>query len=131
MSENLVTGWKVPSEERNRLLAVFPARFPDIVADHVTLRAGTNGNTPLPGRVSGLIVGATDDAAGVQALIVEVAGETSRSDGGTYHITWSLDRAAGRTARESNEVIARRGWQRLPHAIAVRLEPDRWPRSGR
>ena len=32
-----------------------------------------------------------DSGEGIQALVCEVDGTTKRPDGGTYHITWSLD----------------------------------------
>ena len=50
-----------------------------------------------------------------------IGGTTERPDGSTYHITWSL--APGRRAWESNPVIARSGWSRLPQPIPIRLEP--------
>ena len=44
------------------------------------------------------------------AMVVRIGGTTDRQGGGTYHITWSLDREAGRRAKESNDVIAELGW---------------------
>lgn len=120
-----ITGWKLPDAERARLLERFAARFPDLVAHHVTLDSGAAADTPLPLETSGEVVGEIDDGAGVQALVVRIGGTTDRPDGSTYHITWSLDRAAGREARESNEVIARLGWRPLAAPIAIRLDPAR------
>jgi hypothetical protein len=54
-------------------------------------------------------------------MVVEIDGTTDRPGGGTYHITWSL--ADGRKAKESNDVLAAKGWQRLDEAIAVKLDP--------
>lgn len=127
MALDCVTGWKLPHEERTRLLAMIPPRFPVIVADHVTLRSGTSADTPLPRETSALVVGEIDDGEGVQALLVGFAGGMSRADGGTYHITWSL--AAGREAKESNDVIARLGWRALPAPVPIMLQPARWPRG--
>jgi hypothetical protein len=53
--------------------------------------------------------------------VVRIGGTIDRPDGSTYHITWSL--GPGRQAKESNEVIARRGFTWPPAAIPVRLEP--------
>ena len=125
MAKRSVVGWKLDPDERKALLGRFPALFPDIVADHVTLQAGTD-DTPLPTEQSGEIVGETDDGAGVQALVVAIGGTTRRPDGGVWHISWSLDKAAGREAKESNEVIARLGWQPLAHAVPLRLIPARF-----
>lgn len=120
-----VTGWKLPATERERLLERFEARFPDLIAHHVTLDSKADTDTPLPLETSGEVVGEIDDGAGVQALVVRIGGTTDRPGGGTYHITWSLDRAAGREARESNDVIAKLGWRPLAEPIAIKLEPAR------
>ena len=56
--------------------------------------------------------------------MVELDGTTDRPDGSTYHITWSL--GPGRTARESNDVLRDKGWERLPERVAVTLEPARF-----
>jgi hypothetical protein len=128
MTRDSVTGWKLPREERDRLLQVVPPLFVNLVADHVTLRTGTGSDTPLPQETSGVVAGEIDDGEGVQALVVEIGGGTARGDGGTYHITWSL--AAGRKAKESNDVIGRLGWRPLPAPVAIGLQPARWARSG-
>ena len=56
--------------------------------------------------------------------MVEIDGTTDRPDGSTYHITWSL--GPGRKARESNDVLRDPGWEPLPAAINVDLEPARF-----
>jgi hypothetical protein len=113
------TGWLVDPDQRDALLARFPAAYSRVVAHHVTLKFGDAEAKP-PGEVAAEIVGAADDGRGVQALVVAIDGSVARPDGGTFHITWSL--AEGREARESNEVIAR-GWTRLAEAVVVRLRP--------
>ena len=70
-----------------------------------------------------------DDAAGVQAMVVRIGGSERRPDGGTWHITWSLDRAKGRKAGESNDVIARLGWRDIVPPVPIRLKPARFPAS--
>lgn len=121
----LITGWKLPEPVRDRLLDRFVPRYLCLVADHVTLRFGTDDDTPLPSERSARVVGVADDGAGVQALVVEIAGTTDRGDGSHFHITWSL--AEGRAARESNDVL-KSGWQALDLPIAIELEPARWCR---
>jgi hypothetical protein len=113
-------GWSVDRRERETLLRRFPPRYPNVVADHVTLKFGDVRAIP-PTDTWGEIVGEADDGAGVQALVVSIRGTTERPDGSTYHITWSL--AAGRQAKESNDVIARLGWRDLPEPVRVSLEP--------
>jgi hypothetical protein len=127
MRRRYVTGWTLAEADRARLLLQFTPLFPDVVADHVTLRTGTDGDTPLPSETEGEIVGEIDDGEGVQTLVVRIGGTTSREDGSTYHITWSLDRASGRRAVESNAVLARLGWRALPEPIPLALTPAHFP----
>jgi hypothetical protein len=115
-----VAGWLLHPEDRDRLMAVFPPAYPEMVAHHVTLRSGVPQDFPLPTETESFVVGVADDGLGVQALVVEIGGTTRRPDGSTYHITWSL--GPGRRAVDSNDVIRERGWTtRERHR--VRLEP--------
>lgn len=111
MARTGVVGWLLPEAERARLLERFPPAYPDVIAHHVTLEAGVDEDRPLPKPRDGCIVGIADDGRGVQALVVEIAGTTERPDRSTYHITWSLDQKAGRTAIQSNDVIREHGWK--------------------
>lgn len=119
-----VVGWKLDPDCRADLLETIPARYQKAVADHVTLVAKVATNTPLPGPVIAQAVGHADDGKGVQALVIEIEGETDRPDGSTYHITWSLE--PGRKAVESNDVIAACGWRALPGPLPIRLTPGRF-----
>src|SRR6185503_20166601 len=119
-----VTGWKLPQEERSALLERFPPKYDDVIADHVTLRAGASPDTPLPPRPEARIVGHADDGESLECLVVELDGTTDRPDGSTYHITWSL--GPGRKARESNDVLREQGWEPLPERLPVTLEPARF-----
>lgn len=126
MARRWVTGWKLAPDDRDRLLVRFKPLFADVIADHVTLRTGTDRKTLLPCETHGEVVGETDDGTGVQALVVKIGGTTNRCDGSTYHITWSIDRARGRRAVESNDVIARLGWRCLAEPVPIRLRPARF-----
>jgi len=120
-----VTGWKLPPDERETLLARFPAKYENVVADHVTLRVGATPDTPLPRKPdSARIIGRADDGDSLECLVVEMDGTTDRPDGSTYHITWSL--GPGRKARESNDVLRDQGWEHVDAAIDVELEPARF-----
>lgn len=116
----MFVGWALDRDERAELLARFPAKYPNAVADHVTL-AFKPTRPKLPSETRGEIVGEADDGAGVQAMVVKIGGTTDRPDGSTYHITWSL--ADGRRAVESNDVIRAHGWRALPVPVPIRLEP--------
>ena len=119
-----VTGWKLPREEREQLLARFPPKYANIVADHVTLRTGATSATPLPRKADARIVGRADDGESLECLVVALGGTTDRPDGSTYHITWSL--GPGREARESNDLLREQGWEHLPAPIDIELEPARF-----
>ena len=119
-----VTGWKLPRDERERLLQRFPPKYDNVVADHVTLRTGATAQTPLPPVPEALVVGRGDDNDSLECLVVDLDGTTDRPDGSTYHITWSL--GPGRKARESNDVLRDRGWQRIDRPIDIELDPARF-----
>ena len=120
-----VIGWKLDPGQREELLARFPAAYSKAIADHVTLKAKVHGGSPVPGPAQARIVGRADDGAGVEAMVVELDGTTNRPDGGTFHITWSLQ--PGRKAKESNDVIREKGWQRWPEPVPVMLQPASFP----
>jgi len=120
-----VTGWKLPRNERGRLLQQFPPKYENVIADHVTLRVGATPETPLPRKPDHpRIVGRGDDGASLECLVVEMNGTTDRPDGSTYHITWSLGPA--RKERESNDVLRDDGWTYLDAPIDIELEPARF-----
>ena len=119
-----VTGWKIPRDQREQLLQLFPPLYADVIADHVTLRIGATPKTPLPRKPEARIVGRADDGESLECLVVELDGTTDRPDGSTFHITWSLE--PGRKARESNEVLRNLGWRPIDAAIPVELEPARF-----
>ena len=119
-----VTGWKVRREDRERLLEQFPPRYGNVVADHVTLRAGACADTPLPREVDAQVIGRADDGDSLECLVVAIDGTTDRPDGSTYHITWSL--GPGREARESNDVLRDQGWAHVQAPVELRLDPARF-----
>lgn len=121
-----VTGWKLEEEERRLLLERFPPRWPDVLADHITLDAQASAHDPLPVAWKAEIVGNISDGAGLEAMVVAIDGTTARPDGSSYHITWSLDRSRGRKPVESNQVIAVRGWHPLVKPIPIRIIPARF-----
>jgi hypothetical protein len=118
-----VIGWLLAEDDRAKLLQQFPPKFEKTVAHHVTLKSEAERD-PLPNDVEAEVVGHTDDESGVEAMVVAIDGTTDRPDGSTYHMTWSL--GDGRRARESNDVIRERGWQKLDQPIPVKLQPGRF-----
>lgn len=119
-----VTGWKLPQDDRERLLGQFPPKYANVIADHVTLRVGATRETPLPRKPNARVVGRADDGDSLECLVVELDGTNDRPDGSTYHITWSL--GPGRKARESNDVLRDQGWEHLDAPVDIELEPARF-----
>jgi hypothetical protein len=122
-------GWLLNPKTRERLLHRYLPTYESVVAHHVTLSSGIASDAGIPEHTRGTIVGRVDDGNGVEALIVAIGGTTSRPGGGTYHITWSLDRTANREARESNDAIARLGWQPVAEPEEIELMPAFWERE--
>lgn len=119
-----VTGWKLPRDERERLLQRFPPRYENVVADHVTLNVGATAGTPLPRQVEAHVIGRADDGSSLECLVVRIDGSAGRPDGSTYHITWSLGR--NRRARESNDVLRAMHWEHFDKPIPIKLDPARF-----
>lgn len=119
-------GWLLPEPERAKLLGLIPPVYPDVIAHHVTLAHGVDEADPLPTETSATVVGVTDDREGIQTLVVEIGGTTDRPDGWTYHITWSLDREHGYTAKMSKDAILACGWTPVT-PIPVALRPMFFP----
>ena len=122
MDARRIDGWKLLRADRRALLRRFPPRYRSVVAEHVTFMPGPDG-APMPEADRAEVVGRADDGAGVEALVVAIAGSTARPDGSTWHVTWSL--AAGRAAKESNDVIAAHGWESV-EPIPIALERSWW-----
>jgi hypothetical protein len=120
-----VVGWLLDEAERKALLARFPPLYTDVIAHHVTLQANAPAKAPLPAEAEAEIVGEADDGRGLQALVVRVGDTTRRPDGGTYHITWSLDRSRGRKPVHSNDVIGTQGWTACT-PVPISLKPARF-----
>jgi hypothetical protein len=120
-----VIGWKLDRAERAELLTRFPPRYADTVADHVTLQADAEGRS-LPQPADAEIVGRADDGDSLECLVVAIDGTTARPDGSVFHITWSLDKASGRKARESNDVLREQGWTAIEEPVPINLDPARF-----
>lgn len=121
-----IDGWKLDRAARAKLLERFPPRYAEPVADHITFMPGPDG-AAMPPADHCTLVGQADDGAGVQAMVVTIAGSTERPDGSTYHVTWSL--GPGRKAVESNDVIRAHGWDALAEPVRVPVTPDWWPKG--
>ena len=115
-----VIGWKLDRSERDTLIERFPPRYPNVIADHVTLQSEA-ASEPIPDPVEARIVGRADDGDSLEAMVLAIDGTVDRPDGSIFHITWSL--GPGRRARESNDVLREKGWGRLAKPVPITLQP--------
>lgn len=98
------TGYELTNNAHYQLLGHIEPLFPDVIAHHVTYEYGVYEQLPPDTNLVRVYAVANNDK--VQTALVKVNGETERPDGGTFHITLSLDKAAGAKAKDSNGVIA-------------------------
>jgi excinuclease UvrABC nuclease subunit len=107
---------------RSLLLEKFPPKFPDTIAHHVTFEFGVPEGAEAPHEAKVTVVGYAADES-LEAVVVSVGGESIRSDGGTYHVTLSLDRSKGRRPSDSNQVIEAKGWTKIDPPFEIRVTP--------
>lgn len=100
-------------DSRNRVLAAFGTKYPDVIAHHITLTFGV----PEPeedimkafnsvfndGEVK--VTGYADDGK-VEVLIVSINGTTIRADDKFSHLTLSIDRSKGAKPVHANNVLS-------------------------
>ena len=87
----MYTAYVLTDEARDMLLEKFPPKYPKGIAHHVTVEFGVPEGTEPPPEAEVKVVGEADSGDGLQTLVVMVDGSTKRPDGGTFHITWSLN----------------------------------------
>lgn len=110
-------GWKLDEVSREELLRFFPPTFPDVIAHHVTLETDRRH---IPERAEIEIVGYVCSDT-IETMVVAVNGQTTRPDGGVYHITWSIDRESGATPAQAGD-LAKQGWE-YRHPCGVSAVP--------
>ena len=93
-------------KSRKSVLQEFPPLFDKFFAHHVTYQFGVSHTTPLPDQPTSvkLVQEVIDEELNVQCFVVEVNGSTRRPDGGTFHLTFSLDPAVSKP-KDSNQAI--------------------------
>lgn len=98
---------------REVLLKRFPPKFDSVVAHHITNLFGVpkQDNRPFGQRFMFTVVGYACNER-IEALVVSRDGGTHRPDGGTYHITLSLDKDQGARPVHSNDLI-KQGYKRV------------------
>lgn len=110
------TVYVLSPEARVKLLKAFPPKYPEVMANHITVDFGVPETAPEPPRADIEILGYAGTDDGLEALVVAVGGCIQRSDGSLYHITLSLDREAGYAPKDSNNLVIKKwfsgDWER-------------------
>lgn len=86
------TAYALSQDTRQSLLTKFPPKYQKFIGSHITYQFGIKPtDTELPPQAQIKVIGYIDSGDGLEALVVSVNGSTTRPDGKTFHITWSLD----------------------------------------
>lgn len=113
-------GYELTQQARSELMAHIEPMHPDVIAHHVTHDFGVYESLPPDTNTVRVTAMASNDK--VQAAIVKVNGTTVREYGDSfYHITISIDRAAGGKPNDSNALVKdSKNWQAVdPFNLAV------------
>ena len=102
----MYTSYELTPKSKKFLLNKFPPKHEKHIGTHVTHEFGVKKETNTPPTANVIVVGYQNDPNGIEALIVSVNGNTTRPDGGVYHITWSLDPEKFKPV-DSNNLISR------------------------
>ena len=114
------TCYLLDESSRSRLKAFFPPRW-DFIGHHITVDYGVPPGHPLPEGKDFRVIGYAVEE-GLECLVVTVDGTTVRPDGKVYHVTWSLDRSAGKKPVMSNNLL-RNGWVDVEE-IVIQASPS-------
>ena len=104
---------------RNELLNLFKPQYADVICHHVTYDFAKKGAAMPPVAHTAHVVGYADSGDGLEALVVEINGTTTRPDGKLFHITLSLDRAAKKKPFDSNNLVSKGFDHVSPFSIQV------------
>lgn len=99
----MFTGYLLTDESRNKLLKIFPPKYSNVIAHHITEKYGVDKNHAAPPAPESCQVVGYINESGVEALLVAINGSVERKDGSKYHITWSLDK--GKKPVETNKYV--------------------------
>jgi len=114
-------GYLLTERGRSHLLAHVDPVHADVIAHHVTHEYGVYESLPPETHTARATAVASNDK--VQAVIVKINGSTARADGSFYHVTVSIDRAAGAKPVDSNALIKdSRNWTAI-EPFDIEVEP--------
>ena len=122
----------IDDKSRQKLLKIFPPKYPDVIAHHITHAFGVSDKEPLPAQPENVVVRGYHDSGAIQVLVVEVDGRKNQGldTSNFYHITLSLDRAQGVTPKNSNDILQKivsnggeEALRNLPAPIEISVTP--------
>lgn len=100
----MYTAYALTEKTRKVLHILYPPKYPEFIGHHITEKFGVPSDASPPDEpVLVQVVGYIDNGDGVEGFTVEIDGTSDRPDGGTYHITWSIDRDKGYKPFNTNE----------------------------
>ena len=114
------SAYLLTEESRQKLIASFPPLFPELIAHHITYKFP---DTIEPPPITEALVIGHCQGKSIECLVVSLDGSHQRPHGGTFHITFSLDRSAGAKPVHSNKIL-KKGWLTLPQAIQIEVLPQ-------
>lgn len=115
----MYTGYEIEPGSRQKIMDLFPPKYPDFLGHHITEQFGVKDGEapPQPKRV--LLIGYIDNGEDVEGFLVEVDGEVNRPSGGKYHLTWSIDRSKGAKPVHTNMYVDEATMLKRPIEIDV------------
>jgi hypothetical protein len=114
------TAYTLSESSRRDLLKHFEPKNPEVICHHVTYQFPASvGDLPPAVREAHVVGYAEKD--GLEALVVEINGNTKRPDGKLFHVTLSLDRTKKIKPVHSNDLVAS-GYKHVA-PIAIHLTP--------
>lgn len=115
------TAFILTAKSRNMLLANYPPKFSNVIAQHITHEFGVEeAKTPKKPKCVKVVGYAFDDS--LDAVVVKIDGGVNRPDNKIYHITMSLE--PYRKPKEANDLLSESNkieW--VDEGILLEVEP--------
>lgn len=102
----MYTGYEIEAGSRQKIMDLFPPKYPDVLGHHITEKFGVKNPEEVPEQPERVfLVGYIDNGEDVEGFLVEVDGTVNRPSGGKYHLTWSIDRSNGAKPVHTNNHV--------------------------
>ncbi len=122
----MYSAYTLTDESRDHLLESHSPLFGKVICHHITHQFPVKTRDdipPTPKRVK--VIGYNvSRVIGVECFVVEIDGETRRPDHSLYHITISVDENKKARPSQSNELLRKKGFNRLYVPIDIEVIPQ-------